>query len=299
MERIKGLVMIIVGASLWGLSGPMMEWTLEHSSMSVSFLLTVRLLTAGLLLIAYLKIKGKQVTRPWRQKVWARQMVIFGVAGMLGVQFSFTSAIAQSNAVIATLFQFLSPIYVILFVSLRQRFIPPVAQILGMFVTLGGLFLLLTNGSLSGFSLSPSAVFWGIAVGFAFTFYTLYPVRLMQEWGVLLSIGWAMVIGGAALLITNPIMMVREIRYLFDWKIALMLLGIIVVGTVAFLLFLASMKYISPIETSILSSFEPLTAMIVSVIWLGAVLGAWQLTGAIVMLLGVTGISIAGGRVKT
>ncbi|MGG0645097.1 DMT family transporter [Sporosarcina gallistercoris] len=299
MERVKGLAMIIVGASLWGLSGPMMEWTLEHSSMSVSFLLTVRLLTAGLLLIAYLKIKGKQVTRPWRQKVWARQMVIFGVVGMLGVQFSFTSAIAQSNAVIATLFQFLSPIYVILFVSLRQRFIPPVAQILGMFVTLGGLFLLLTNGSLSGFSLSPGAVFWGIAVGFAFTFYTLYPVRLMQEWGVLLSIGWAMVIGGAALLITNPVRMVREIRYLFDWKISLMLLGIIVVGTVAFLLFLASMKFISPIETSILSSFEPLTAMIVSVIWLGAVLGAWQLTGAIVMLLGVTGISIAGGRVKT
>ena len=78
-----------------------------------------------------------------------------------------------------------------------------------------------------------------------------------------------------------------------------MLLGVIVVGTVAFLMFLASMKFISPIETSILSSFEPLTAMIVSVIWLGAVLGVWQLTGAIVMLLGVTGISIAGGRVKT
>lgn len=299
MERIKGLAMIIIGASLWGLSGPMMEWTLGHSGMSVPFLLTIRLLTAGMLLITYLKIKGKQVTRPWRQKVWARQMLIFGVVGMLGVQFSFTSAIAQSNAVIATLFQFLSPIYVILFVSIRQRFIPPAAQIIGMFVTLGGLFLLLTNGSLSGFNLSPSAVFWGIAVGFAFTFYTLYPVRLMQEWGVLLSIGWAMVVGGSALLITNPAMMVRDFKYLFDWKIALMLLGIIIVGTVAFLLFLSSMKYISPIETSILSSFEPLTAMIVSVIWLGAVLGVWQLTGAIVMLLGVTGISIAGGRVKT
>lgn len=68
MERIKGLVMIISGASLWGLSGPMMEWTLEHSDMSVSFLLTIRLLVAGLLIIAYLKLNGKQVTRPWRQK---------------------------------------------------------------------------------------------------------------------------------------------------------------------------------------------------------------------------------------
>lgn len=298
MERVKGLAMIIIGASLWGLSGPMMEWILDKSEMSVSFLLTIRLLVAGLFIIAYLKLNGKMVTRPWRQKVWARQMVIFGVLGMLGVQFAFTSAISESNAVIATLFQFLSPIYVILFVSLRQRFIPPIAQIIGMFVTLGGLFLLLTNGSLSGFSLSPGAVFWGVAVGFAFTFYTLYPVRLMQEWGVLLSIGWAMVIGGAALFVTNPLMIFRETPYLFDWKISLMLLGVIVVGTLAFLLFLGSMNYISPIETSILSSFEPLTAMIVSVIWLGAVLGVWQLTGAVIMLLGVTGISVVGGRAK-
>lgn len=298
MERLKGLAMIIIGASLWGLSGPMMEWTLDNSGMSISFLLTVRLLVAGLIIIAYLKLKGKKVMRPWRQKVWARQMVIFGVLGMLGVQFAFTSAIAESNAVIATLFQFLSPIYVILFVSLRQKFVPPIAQIVGMAVTLGGLFLLLTNGSLSGFSLSASAVFWGIAVGFAFTFYTLYPVRLMQEWGVLLSIGWAMVVGGAALFVTNFLKMFQEIPYLFDWKVALMLLGIIIVGTVAFLLFLGSMNFISPIETSILSSFEPLTAMIVSVAWLGAVLGVWQLAGAVTMLLGVTGISVAGGRAK-
>ncbi len=298
MGRVKGLVMIISGAALWGLSGPMMEWTLENSGMSVSFLLTLRLLIAGLLLIAYLRAKGKPVMRPWRQKVWARQLVIFGVAGMLGVQFSFTSAISESNAVLATLFQFLSPIYVILFVSVRQRFVPPIAQIAGMIVTLGGLFLLLTNGSLSGFSMTPAAVFWGVAVGFAFTFYTLYPVRLMQEWGVLLSIGWAMVVGGAALFITNPLRLFRELQFLIDWQVAGMLAGVIIVGTLAFLLFLGSMKYITPIETSILSSFEPLTAMIVSVIWFGAMLGAWQLTGAIVMLLGVTGISVAGGKTK-
>ncbi|WP_347177971.1 EamA family transporter [Sporosarcina thermotolerans] len=52
-----------------------------------------------------------------------------------------------------------------------------------------------------------------------------------------------------------------------DWKITLILSLAIIVGTVAFLLFLGSMKYISPVETSLLSSFEPLTAMIISVIW--------------------------------
>ena len=77
-----------------------------------------------------------------------------------------------------------------------------------------------------------------------------------------------------------------------------MLLLIIIVGTAAFLLFLGSMKYISPVETSILSSFEPLTAMIISVIWFGSVLGIWQMVGGAIMLLGVTGLSVAGSKAK-
>ena len=67
-----------------------------------------------------------------------------------------------------------------------------------------------------------------------------------------------------------------------------------IVGTIAFILFLSSMKYITAVETSILSSIEPLTALIISVIWLGQVLGVWQYVGVIVMLLFVTWLSIAG-----
>ena len=157
----------------------------------------------------------------------------------------------------------------------------------------------MTNGSFSGFALSKVAVLWGLALGFTFSFYTLYPVRLMQEWGVLLSIGWGMIIGGVTLFVMNPLTVVNNLDYLTDWNLAIMLLLGIVVGTVAFILFMSSMKYISPVEASILSSFEPLTAMVISVIWFGQVLGMWQLAGAIVMLIGVTWLSIAGSKMKT
>ena len=39
---------------------------------------------------------------------------------------------------------------------------------------------------------------------------------------------------------------------------------------------------------------EPLTAMIISVIWLGQVFGAWQYVGVVVMIVFVTWLSIAG-----
>ena len=180
----------------------------------------------------------------------------------------------------------------------RKRLWPPVAQVLGMVVTIVGLFLLLTNGSFSGFALSKVAVIMGDCTWLYISFYTFYPVRLMQEWGVLLSVGWGMIIGGVTLFVTNPLTIVTQSDYLADWTITGMLLLVIIVGTVAFILFMSSMKYISPVETSILSSFEPLTAMVISVIWFGQVLGMWQLAGAIVMLVGVTWLSIAGSKAK-
>lgn len=297
MSRLKGIAMIIAGAMLWGASGPMMEWLLDNTEMSVSFMLIIRLLFAGALLLAVLKIQGQQITLPWRSKIWARQLLIFGIIGMLGVQYTFATTINMSSAVIATLFQFLAPIYIILFVSWKHRKLPPFAQALGMFITLFGLFFLLTNGSLSGFTMSMGTILWGIVLGFTFSFYTLYPSRLMQEWGVLVSVGWAMLIGGIALFIMNPMTVVNQSHMLTDWNTALMLFLVIIVGTCAFVLFLASMKYITAIETSILSSFEPLTAIIISMIWFGQVLGTWQLIGAIVMLIGVTQISIAGSKI--
>lgn len=298
MNRLKGIVMIVTGAALWGATGPLLEWLLNNSQMSIPFILIIRLSLAGGGLLVYLKLKKKQVTRPLRQKVWLRQIIIFGVFGMLGVQYAFIASIDTSNAVIATLFQFLAPIYIIIFVSLRQKMKPPSIQVLGMSVTIIGLFFLLTNGSISGFALSKEALFWGLVVGFAFAFYTLYPVRIMQEWGVILSVGWAMLIGGITLFIINCWTFVKEIRYLLDGKLAGMLILIIIIGTVAFLLFLGSMNYITPIETSILSSFEPLTAMVISVFWFGEILMKWQLAGAVIMLVGVTWLSVAGGKAK-
>ncbi len=241
MGRLKGISMIIAGAMLWGATGPMMEWLLDNTEMTVSFMLTIRLLVAGVLLLSMLKIQGKKITMPWRSKIWARQLIIFGIIGMLGVQYTFVATIDVSSAVIATLFQFLAPVYIILFVSWIHRKLPPSTQVVGMVITLVGLFFLLTNGSLSGFTISKGTILWGIVLGFTFSFYTLYPARLMQEWGVLVSVGWAMLIGGIALFIMNPMTVVEQSYLLKDWNTALMLFLIILVGTSC--IYLVSRKY--------------------------------------------------------
>lgn len=300
MNRFKGIAMIISGAALWGATGPLMEWLFGVYGVSVSFLITLRLAVAGVLLLVFLKMKGVAILSVFHGGIWVRQLLIFSVLGMLGVQFSFVSSIETSNAVVATLFQFLAPVYIICFISLRYKKFPPKYQIIGMAGTIAGLFLLLTNGRLDGLAISGIALFWGIMVGLAFAFYTLYPGRLMEEWGVLLIVGWSMLFGGIFLGLVHPVFMSDDWHLLAQPSVALGILAVIIIGTLAFVLFLSSMRFISPVEASILSAFEPLTAMIISALWFGQFLAPLQLSGAAIMLVFVTWLSLAGtGEKKT
>lgn len=272
----------------------MMEWILSNTNLSVSFFLTVRLITAGLCILFFLAITGKQIFLIWTDISWLKQLVVFSVLGMLGVQYTFVAAIEASNASIATLLQFLGPVYIILFLSWKNKIFPPKYQIIGIIGTLIGLFLLLTNANVKVLLISKEALLWGLAVGVAFSIYTVYPARLMKEWGVLLIVGWGMLVGGVVLAGVTQVWKSDEWTHLTVFPINLIVVIIILIGTIAFILFLSSMKYITAVETSILSSIEPLTAMIISVFWFGQILGSWQYIGVIIMLLFVTWLSIAG-----
>jgi len=296
MERLKGIIFNVTGSMLWGATGPLMEWLLSHTPLTVSFMLTIRLSVAGILLLTYLLLTGKDIFGIWQQKLWSRQLIIFGIAGMLGVQFAFVAAINASNAVLATLLQFLAPIFVVAYVSLSLKKWPPKYQVLGIIGTLIGLFLLLTNASFDVLLISKKALLWGIAVGLTFAFYTLYPARLMKEWNVLLVVGWGMLIGGGTLGIIGRVWQSNLWLVFTDLKIIGLMLALIFFGTVAFVLFLSSMRYITAVETSVLSSIEPLTAMAISVIVFGTTLGFWQLVGVFVMLVCVTWLSVAGEK---
>ena len=294
MNRIKGIAMIITGSVFWGATGPMMEWMMHEYSLTPTFVSTLRLMLAGVMLLAFVKMKGVKVTSIFRGRIWIRPLVLFSIFGMLGAQFTFVSAIAASDAVVATLLQFLGPIYIILFISLSQKKLPPLYQVIGMAGTLVGLFLLLTNGRPDELIISGEALFWGILVGLTFSFYTLYPARLMQEWGVLLVVGWSMLIGGLFLAIVDPVFLADDWDSLMDPKALLIFLALVIVGTLAFVLFLSSMRFITPVETSVLSAVEPLTAMIISAFWFHQILAPTQLTGALIMLVFVTFLSLAG-----
>ncbi|AKO93093.1 DMT family transporter [Priestia filamentosa] len=280
-NRKIGLFLVITGAIFWGIGGTVSKKLFQEYSIDVNWLVVIRLLIAGLLLLS-LKCVTKnrgEVFKVWKDKKVALHLIIFGIFGMLGVQYTYMVAIDYGNAATATLLQYLSPVMIIVYLLLRKRIVFTLSDMITVLLALLGSFLLLTNGSLSQMYVPIPAIVWGVLSGVAAAFYTLYAAPLLKKYDSLVVVGWAMVIGGVALNFIHPLWAAAWTS--FTLKTYLYLAFVIVFGTmIAFWFYIKSLQSLSPKETSLLGSLEPLAAVITTVFWLKAPFGTFQWLGA-------------------
>ncbi|MDQ0216087.1 drug/metabolite transporter (DMT)-like permease [Oikeobacillus pervagus] len=298
-SRQLGLVMIITGATFWGLSGPMIQWFFQQTNMSSSDFLVIRLLLAGITMLGYLAfVKKQNILAIWKHKSHSIQLVLFSIIGMLGAQYTFIEALQYSNAVTATLFQFLGPVLITIYVSVQGRSFPSRRQFLAVVAAIAGTYFLITNGSIESIVLSKQAILFGILTAVGFAFYTIQPAPLIKKWGTLIIVGWGMLLGGIVLLIFNHSLTPQYFTDTLTMSTFAMLLVIIASGTLSFVLYIGSLKYLTATETGILSSIEPFVAAIVSVIWLKEVFGAYQLLGGLFIIIAVIFLTTPDKKLK-
>lgn len=289
-HRYIGLSMIILGSAFWGIASTMVQWLIDHNQVEVEWLVPLRLIPAGLMILFVLLARKKNIWAIWKEKSSCIQIVLYGVVGILGLQYSFMNTIKSGSAVTATLFQFLGPILIAFYIAIRVKRLPAYAEWISMVAALVGIFLVVTGGTFQMTSLTTDGVLWGTLTSLSFAFYTIYPIKLLQKWGPALISGWGMLIGGVCFaLFDMPLNYNAKIWDALDW-FSLFLIGFIVLfGTgLAFLFYVVSLRYLKPMETSILTSVEPLTAIIISVLWL---------TQSFVWLQSIGGILIVGSAV--
>lgn len=282
-DRSKGITLVLTAALFWGISGTVSQYMFQSLHISTEWLTTVRLLSAGLLLIiiAY-RQEGNRIFDVWRQKADFFGIVIFGIFGMIGAQYTYLAAITYSNAATATVLQYLGPVLVTSYYIMIAKRLPTIKEITAIFFALFGTFLLVTHGNIENLSISKEGFIWGILSAFGLALYTIQPIQLLRRWGALIVVGWGMVVGGLAFSFIHPPWMF-EGEWYFSTNFAF--LFVVVCGTViAFYSYLESIKYLSASETSLLACAEPLSAAITTVLFLGVSFGWIDWMGTICIL---------------
>jgi drug/metabolite transporter (DMT)-like permease len=291
-SRQVGLMMIISGATLWGISGPMIQWLFKNTELTSADYLVVRLIAAGVILLSFLFFAKQDIFTIWKQPGQWIQLIIFSVLGMLGAQYAFIETVYISNAVTATLFQFLGPVFIMVWMAVLNKRLPSAMQFIALIAALAGVFYLITNGSVQDIVISKKAIIFGGLTALGFTFYTLHPASLIKRWGTSVIVGWGMLIGGIVLFLGNPQFSSWGMAGSLTVSTFSMLLLIIISGTVSFVLYIGSLKYLSAVETSLLSSIEPLVAAILSITWLNETFGGYQLLGGAFIVIAVVFLTI-------
>ena len=278
MDRraMRGALLTMLGGVLWGFSGTCGQFLLQKKGLTSDFLVPVRLLSAGaiLLLICMLRERGRVFDILCRD---AKAIAAFAVFGMSMCQYTYFSAIAASNAGTATVLQYTGPVLILVFMSLRSRRLPRPAEVLAIVLALTGTFLLATHGNPGTMVLSTKALFWGMLSAVALAVYTVQPGRLLETYGSAVVTAWGMLIGGAMLMAAfRPFAM----EVTLDAQAVAAMVVIILVGTVAaFSAYMEGVRCVGPKKGSLYASIEPVSAAVFSALLMGARFTGMDLLG--------------------
>lgn len=279
----RGSVFTISGGVLWGISGTCGQYLLQVKGLASDWLVPVRLLCAGLLLLFFCFLKqGKQIFAPYKDGKDTRDLLIFGMVGMSMCQYTYFTAIGYSNAGTATVLQYIGPVLIMLYVSARAGKIPEKHELLAAALAMAGTFLLATHGKPGSLAISDQALFWGLCSAAALAVYTTQPGRLLKKYGSMVIAAWGMLIGGILLsLIFRP----WEKTVPLDPAAAAFMGIIILFGTViAFACYLEGVNCVGPKKGSLLASVEPVSATVFSVLFMGVNFGFMDLFGFVCII---------------
>ena len=211
--------------------------------------------------------------------------LIFSLVGIICLQFSFFKAIETSNAATATILQYLSPIFIVIYYMSESKKIPSKMSLFSITLSVIGTAVLVTKGDVNSLSISPSGFFWGIMAGVIGAVYIIQPRRIMAKFGTIAVTGWGMMIGGMIFQLYHPIF--RNVPNL-DGLSFLLLIVIIIFGTVlSYICLLQSTRYIPAQFSSLLTSFEPLSSALFSSLFLGLVILPIEIIGMAVIIFSV------------
>lgn len=257
--EIIGIILTLLGATLWGVSGTSVQFVGNFRNMNLEWLLTMRLITAGLLTVLYGWIRQGNtifnVFRNWRDTLG---LVIFGVFGMALCQYTYFRSIVIAGAGIATVLQYLAPSMIIIYLLMRYGKRPSTGEIISVILALVGTICLMGNNGFSFESFRSDVLFWGLLSAVGVAVYSVSPVRLLATYGTIPIVGFGMLLSGlvAAALFQQP-------HSYATWDVWTVVgcFNVVFLGTiVSFNAYLEGIKRIGAVSGSILSSIEPISA---------------------------------------
>ena len=284
--KLRGMLLASLASSFWAISGISGEILFKQFNFSSDWLVSTRTLMSGILLFMIVVfIEKKSILRPLKNKWDSMGIILFGAAGMYLVQYTYFKTIELSNVSFATILQFTAPFFIFIYESIKNRKLPSISTVTLLFMTILGVVFIATKGNFSNLSVSLEALLFGLVSAIMIAFYSTYPKKLLKKYGSITVVGWGMIIGSV---ISNIIHPIWKIQGDINTKSIIQVIIVVILGTsIAYLIYIASLNYISSSLAGILTAFEPVLAAVLSVVIFGLKFSIIELIGFVLVFVSI------------
>ena len=247
-QSLRGTIYALIAGICWGFSGTVGQFLFSHTAIDSGWLTTVRLLVSGLILLVMAAIQRPQsVTDVWKNRRDALQLVFFGIAGLMAVQYCYMEAIFYSDSGTATAVQYTGEAMLLVYTCITARRLPKLREFFGLV-------------------LSPAGLFWGLTAAVALMIYTASPCRLIEKYGSISITAQGMLIGGLAL---GLLLRIWNIPGAYTPEALAGIAAIVLIGTVlGFTIYLQATVLIGPLKAGLIAAVETVSAPFFSRVWL-------------------------------
>ena len=266
---LRGVLCTLIGGCCWGFSGNCGQYLFNIHGVDPQWLTVIRMITAGLITVGIVAARNpRALAECFRNKHDRTMMILYGVFGLLLSQYTYLEAINATNAGTATVLQYIGPVLVMVLVCFSGRRLPNPREALSIVLVVIGTFLLATHGNPGTMVINPAGLFWGLFAACTLVLYTMLPKSIAPKYGAFMTTGLGTLIGGIVFFIViHPPMAGVSL----PWDGWLAVAGMIIVGTViAYPLYVQGVNDVGPVKASMLASVEPVSAAVISALWLGS-----------------------------
>lgn len=283
---IKGTVLTLLGAALWGSCATVSKYLIGTIGLDTLWMTNFRMLSTGIILIICAAIKNPTgLFDVWKDKASIPRLLAIGAFGFGICQVGYFLAIRYCNAGLASAIQQTAPVFVLIYVLLKERRMPRLSEVLVLLLVIYGSFMIATGGDWGSLSISAKALIWGLISAVTAAMYILLPSKLINKYGTYAVVGWGMIIGA---LLISPFCKFWAIPAGLTIKAILGLTYIIIPGSViAFATFLYGTTMISPVKAGIYNLLEPVVATLASLIFLHQSFSTGDYIGIAAILIGI------------
>jgi drug/metabolite transporter (DMT)-like permease len=271
------MLFVVLAVSLWGGSASLAKF-LFQTRYDPLIITQTRSSLSFLLLAAYFLVVDRSVFRIRVGELY--KFALIGIIGIAATNYTYYFTVKESTVATAILVQNVAPVVVMIYaVAVSREEELTGVKVVSLLLALCGCFFAVSGGSLSDVRLTGWSLLTAPASMLTYAFMLIFSKHTLRSYGV-----WTTLVGGlgfaaAFWLLVNPPWAIAEKGYgIADWGI---FLGFAVASILLpYIFFAKGLKILEATTVGILTTLEPVIAIMVAWFTLGESINTVQVAGA-------------------